>query len=680
MKILRIVLQCKVIYYCLFFVTIIYAIFSFGRDESSKFDGTENYIEGVITKINMKSTHLALELQSLEKVTVTYYSENCIQDNYRIGDIVSIVGTLEKPSHNTIPNLFDYADYLKYKQIYWIVRADSIHKIGKSNHIYYLFKNWMIDRIDTYQSANYLKTFLLGDTQGISDSVINSYQYNGISHLFSISGMHITLLSSIFLFLLKRIFSMNFSRIFSCILLFFYMLLVGCSSSIRAVIFFILLTFYKCFHIKMSTSYIFLLMICLVTLYRPFILMDVGFQYSSIISFYLLQMKKEEQRFWKKLFITSIFSFLISFPISVYYFYQVNFLSVFYNLFFVPVVSTLIFPFSLITFLFPCLDPFFCWMTKLIENISWFCSTISIGVVHFMRPSLIFIIIYYLILFFVLKNKKYCKMILAFLILFLYCAPILVVSDRVMMIDVGQGDCFLIQSKRKTVLMDTGGKFAFGTTKTDLAKDQLIPFFHSIGITKIDYLILSHGDYDHMGEAINLVNNFKVEKVIFNCGEFNDLEQDLIKVLDMMKISYYSCIKELNIGDNKLYFLNNKIYDNENDNSNVIYTEINSYKFMFMGDAGVEVEEDLIEKYNLRDIDILKVGHHGSKTSSSKTFIDEINPKFSIISVGKNNRYGHPNDNVLDNLEGSKIYRTDQDGSVMLKIKKNKLEIETCTP
>ena len=179
-----------------------------------------------------------------------------------------------------------------------------------------------------------------------------------------------------------------------------------------------------------------------------------------------------------------------------------------------------------------------------------------------------------------------------------------------------------------------------------------------------------------MGEAINLVNNFKVEKVIFNCGEFNDLEKDLINVLDKNKFPYYSCIKELNVDNNKLHFLNNKDYGNENDNSSVIYTELNNHKFLFMGDAGIEVEENLIKKYNLQDIAVIKVGHHGSKTSSSKTFIDEINPKYSIISVGNNNRYGHPNKEVLDNLVNSKIYRTDQDGSIMFKFKNKKLEIE----
>ena len=183
-----------------------------------------------------------------------------------------------------------------------------------------------------------------------------------------------------------------------------------------------------------------------------------------------------------------------------------------------------------------------------------------------------------------------------------------------------------------------------------------------------------------MGEAINLVENFKVEKVIFNCGEFNELEQELIEVLDKKKIPYYSCIIELNIDTNKLYFLNTKDYGNENDNSNVIYIELDGYKFMFMGDSGIKKEKDILDKYNISDIDVLKVGHHGSKTSSDKKFIDEIKPKYSIISVGKNNRYGHPNKEVLDTLNDSKIYRTDQDGSIMFRIKKDKLQIESCSP
>ena len=196
----------------------------------------------------------------------------------------------------------------------------------------------------------------------------------------------------------------------------------------------------------------------------------------------------------------------------------------------------------------------------------------------------------------------------------------------------------------------------------------------------IDLLVISHGDNDHIGNAKYIVENFKVEKVIFNCGEFNELEQDLIKVLEKNKIKYYSCIIELNIDNNKLYFLNSGDYGNENDNSSVIYTELNNYKILFMGDAGIEVEEDLLKKYNLKNIDVLKVGHHGSRTSSSKEFIDEVNPKYGVISVGKNNRYGHPNKEVLNNLKDTNIYRTDEDGSIMFKIKNGKLKIGACSP
>ena len=183
-----------------------------------------------------------------------------------------------------------------------------------------------------------------------------------------------------------------------------------------------------------------------------------------------------------------------------------------------------------------------------------------------------------------------------------------------------------------------------------------------------------------MGEAIYLINNFKVEKVIFNSGKYNKLEFDLIKILEKKKIPYYKNMKVLDLNGDKLYFINNELYDNENDNSIVIYTKINNYKILLMGDAGVEVEEKILEKYNLKDIDVLKVGHHGSNTSSSKIFIDSISPKYSIISAGKDNKFGHPTSEVLKTLNKSIIYRTDIEGSIMFKIKNNKLKIETCTP
>ena len=244
-------------------------------------------------------------------------------------------------------------------------------------------------------------------------------------------------------------------------------------------------------------------------------------------------------------------------------------------------------------------------------------------------------------------------------------------------IDVGQGDSILIEFpfNRGNILIDTGVNDSYS-----IIKNITIPYLKKRGIKNIEYLIISHGDYDHMGEAINLVNNFKVDNVIFNCGEYQDLEKELIKVLDKKNIKYNSCINSIDVNNNKIYFLSTREYNNENDNSNVIYFNYNNYKFLFMGDAGIKKEMDIIDKYNLSNIDFLKVGHHGSNTSSSEEFINSINPKYSLISVGKNNRYGHPKTSVLDILSNSNIYRTDIDGSIEIKFNKNGYKISTCPP
>ena len=166
-----------------------------------------------------------------------------------------------------------------------------------------------------------------------------------------------------------------------------------------------------------------------------------------------------------------------------------------------------------------------------------------------------------------------------------------------------------------------------------------------------------------------MIERIKIKNVVFNCGTYNDLEKRLIKSLDTKGINYYSCTKELNLNNYKLQFLNIDTYGNENDDSSVIYLKYNDTKFLFMGDAGIKKEKDILDKYNISDMDVLKVGHHGSKTSSSKEFIDKIKPKRSIISVGENNRYGHSHKEVLNNLDNSKIYIHTNKEASWLKLK-----------
>ena len=687
MKKLRIILQSN--YFYLFLMLFVAILLYFNACDKSKYDINDDVIIGTITSYYIDTDKLVITIFGKEKVLCNYYfkDENNTFD-YELGDKIKLFGKLKLPSNNSIFNGFNYREYLKYERINYIFDIDEIIKISNNKSIMYKLKNSIINIINKGPNKDYLHTFLLGNNKYIDKEVMESYRINGISHLFSISGMHISLLSMIILKLLKNY---KFKKEVVILFLLIYMTLTDFLPSIlRSGIFFILIYLSKKFNLNISMFKLMIILLFICVLIDPYIVYKIGFQYSYTISFYLItfnQLINKSKNKLYKLFIVSFISFIVSVPITINNFSQINVLSIFLNIFFVPIVSSIIFPLSLITFLFPSFNNLFTILINIFELLSITFSKIDNFIFIMSKISTLFIIIYYIIisitLYFLSKNKYKYIVSLMFIFVIHYNITIFNKGLEITYIDVGQGDSIFIKfpNDKSNILIDTGGKVTYGNLKNNYSVGKnIVDYLKSMGIRKLDYLIITHGDFDHMGDSLYLIDKFKVENVIFNCGEFNVLEKELIKVLDEKKIKYYSCIKELNIDNNKLYFLQTKKYDNENDNSNVIYTELNGYKFMFMGDAGVEKEKDILDKYNLANIDVLKVGHHGSKTSSSKGFIDEIDPKYGVISVGKNNRYGHPNKEVLNNLDNSKIYRTDQDGSIMFKIKNNKLKIETCSP
>ena len=687
LKKLRIILQTN--YFYLFLMLFVAILLYFNACDKSKYDINDDVIIGTITSYYIDNDKLVITIFGKEKVLCNYYfkDENNTFD-YELGDKIKLFGKLKLPSNNSIFNGFNYREYLKYERINYIFDIDEIIKISNNKSIMYKLKNSIINIINKSPNKDYLHTFLLGNNKYIDKEVMESYRINGISHLFSISGMHISLLSMIILKLLKNY---KFKKEVVILFLLIYMTLTDFLPSIlRSGIFFILIYLNKKFNLNISMFKLMIILLFICVLIDPYIVYKIGFQYSYTISFYLItfnQLINKSKNKLYKLFIVSFISFIVSVPITINNFSQINVLSIFLNIFFVPIVSSIIFPLSLITFLFPFFNNLFAILINIFELLSITFSKIDNFIFIMSKISTLFIIIYYIIisitLYFLSKNKYKYIVSLMFIFVIHYNITIFNKGLEITYIDVGQGDSIFIKfpNDKSNILIDTGGKVTYGNLKNNYSVGKnIVDYLKSMGIRKLDYLIITHGDFDHMGDSLYLIDKFKVENVIFNCGEFNVLEKELIKVLDEKKIKYYSCIKELNIDNNKLYFLQTKKYDNENDNSNVIYTEFNGYKFMFMGDAGVEKEKDILDKYNLANIDVLKVGHHGSKTSSSKGFIDEIKPKYAIISVGKNNRYGHPNIEVLNNLYNSKIYRTDQDGSIMFKIKNNKLKIETCSP
>lgn len=664
----------------------------------SKYEANETEFILNILEYKIDGNKLSLTLKGKEKIKGIYYikteeEKEWLEKNLELEGTLKIKGTLKVPNNNTVPNLFNYKKYLYFNKIYYLLEINELKIDKKTDNILYKIKNYAYLRASKIKYNKYIYAYILGTTDNLEENIIDSYRTNGISHLFALSGLHVGIFSLILMKILSKLkIKKVYNYLFIFIILLMFAFITGFSPSIlRSILLFFLLGINKIYNLNIRTINILYLTFSIIVFVNPFIIFQIGFILSFITTFFLILTSYliENKNYLQSLLIVSAISFISSLGVSIYFFGSINPMGIILNLIFVPLVSFIIFPLSLIVYIFPVLSNILNILTNIMENLSLFLTKVKLEI-YFPATNISSIIIYYICLtiLFKTRNKKII-FIIFFILMSWKVYPYFKNETSIYFIDVGQGDsCLLVTPHAsKAILIDTGGKISYNKEKWmrhskeyQISTDTLIPFMRSIGVYKLDYCFLTHGDYDHMGEAINLVENFKVEKVIFNCGEFNELEQDLIKVLDKKKIPYYSCIKELNIDDNKLYFLNNKDYGNENDNSSVIYTELNNHKFLFMGDAGVGVEEDLIKKYNLQDIDVLKVGHHGSKTSSGEEFIDEINPKYSIISVGKNNRYGHPNDSVLDNLYDSKIYRTDQDGSIMFKLKNNKLEIETCTP
>ena len=582
------------------------------------------------------------------KIVINNYQVICKdKTNINIGSTIKVNGRVKKPSSNTNFNLFNYKNYLLSKKIDYLFYADSIKIIKNSNS----FKNKFINYVNSINNP-ILSTLILGDNR-IDEDEYEKIKTNGISHLFAISGMHISFISLTLLLILNKISKrkkLNY-LIVSSILIFYAYLTTMSASIIRSVLLFVLMV------TKFKTIDLLFYLFLMFLIYNPFYIYDLGFLYSFVNSFFLLYFKPDS------LLKTSIIAFLSTFLITVNSTNQVNILSPFLNLFYVPFITYIIFPLCFIVLLIPKLNfilNFFIGILNYSNKIFYKYKLIFI----FKTLSPLLIIFYYILLILYLKRKLNYMFYLTFIVLYFRFNIYPVVN----ILDVGQGDSALIELPffQGNIMIDTGG-----SQYSDINKYVITPFLKSRGIKKIDYLILTHGDYDHMGASHELIKSYNVGKIIINSYEDNELEKKLKNVYHFNK-------NTLKINNYTFYFLNTANRD-ENEDSLIIYTKLNNYKFLFMGDASVSNEEYLLNTYNLNNIDFLKVGHHGSNTSSSKKFIDAIKPNNSLISVGKNNFYGHPSKEILNNLKNSNIYRTDINGGIEIVLYNKKYQIKTCT-
>ena len=651
MKKLKTILQSNYFLYAILILTGLITIIRINIEPKTTYNLNTNQVTGVILSSKIKENKLTLIVKGKDKIQGIYYFKTAEEKkNYKkelmVGKTVTITGQMILPNTPTTKNLFNYKEYLRKEKIYLIMKIDKIKKQQRKIPIFYKIKN----KIEKRASNPYIKSFLLGDQSEIKVEVKESYQRNGISHLLAISGMQFIIIEEFLLKLLKKLplkNKTNFKIVIFFLLLYLSILNIT-ASILRGILFYILFSLNRHWNLNLDKKIVISIAITITLLINPYYIYEIGFWYSYIISIGLMYFMKEEISYLKTLIKSSMLAFLLSIPISLYYFYEINITSIIYNLFYIPLINIIIFPSSIITFVFPVIEPLYNILIKLLETSSLYLNNISFGKLIFAKIPIVFYIIELGIILLLLNTRKKKLILLLIIILGIhYYGPSIYQKDFIKFIDVGQGDSVLIYSKGKSALIDTGGKVDYDEKESSsISKYTTIPLLKSLGIKKLNYIFLTHGDNDHAGETIYLEKNFQVINIYLNQGEEQELEQKIKK--EIKKIKKVKQEEVFQVGNFTLHQINKK-WENENTGSSVFYVKHPKLTALLLGDATIKTEEYLQKNYNLK-VDVLKVGHHGSATSTSLSFLKEATPRLAIISVGENNRYHHPSRKVIERL------------------------------
>lgn len=682
MKRLKTILHCNGLFYLLCIITVVLTLIRIEIDIPRSYDLGTKKVVGEVLEYDIDGDYLKLTIDANEKLIGRYYFKTKAEKELFIKsvdvyDTLRLNGELEEAEGSKDIYSFDYKQYLKSKNINYIIKIDKITLISKEKSFFKGIKCFLLKR----NSNPYIKAFIFGNNKSIITDVMSSYQEIGISHLFAISGMHIGLLTLVISKLLMKLnIKEKYIFIIISLFLFFYLFITGVSPSIlRAIFFYLFFSINKIYNFNIKGVNIFLLIFSISLLVNPYYIHEVSFLYSYTISFSILLVgnKINNGSYFKRLFLTSLISFIVSFPITIYFFNQINILSVFYNMLFVPFISMIVFPLSIITYIIPFFEPISNVFISLMEFLALKFNSISFSKLIFPSLPRYYYILYIVgvVIFIYFYNKKIISVLpILLLALFNYLYPVFFNQNYLMFLDVGQGDSILIHSKDKTMLVDTGGVINYSREKWQERKNKksltnyvTIPVLKKLGIRKIDYLVLTHGDFDHMGEALKLIKQYRVEDIYLNQGNFNLLEK---KVIKKYRHVYQIREKEEIVLGNINIVQINKEFSDENDSSSILLMYYKNKKILLTGDASKKSEEYILNKYNIGKIDVLKIGHHGSKTSTSDELLKELRPSLAIISCGKNNRFNHPHKETIDKLKEYRIkyLRTDISGTIRIDL------------
>lgn len=557
------------------------------------------------------------------------------KDNqYEVGDIIKVNSKVSEVKVTSYESQFNFEDYLKSKGIRYSLSSYGIEMISPSLIRANTLRKNFLSNFDEETKAM-LDSLLFGVAH-YETSFYKTLSSLNVVFLFSVSGIYFSFLITAFKFVLRKITkNENVIDFLPLVMLlpysFFLFRKIGV---IRATLLYILrLINKKAWKYRFKNIELVSLTGITLLLFDYNLAYQAGFYIgeflSIMIAFFPAIKDRNKEKKWS-VFLTPIFIYLFLLPLS-------SLDKAEFHLFY-PIFTFLLFPvneifllISLISFytvpfthVLPVLGKGMHYIYLFLDKFDLMMPTGDFSPYYIAFYYVMFFIIYYLVE--AKKANKYIPLTIGtFISIILNFVPLRhYLINAIYFINVGQGDSILIKNKEHAVMIDTGGNISF-----DMASETLIPFLKKKQVYKLDALITTHDDYDHSGAKDSLMANFPVDNYLKDTSDFP-----------------YS------VGD--LYFdnLNKMESDDENDSSLVFNLDFMNKKWLFTGDASIEVEKNLLKTYpkEVLDADILKVGHHGSKTSTSEEFLKVVSPYETIISAGKKNKYGHPNQEVIDLL------------------------------
>lgn len=640
----------------------------------------------------------------------------------KFGYKIKFVGEYIRPTKRRNYQGFDYSLYLKTQKLYGTFESSN-YSILSTNCCGYVekivnsfkesTKRILRDNLDK-DLAELCIGILIGDRGNLEDKIEEDFKKSNLTHMLAVSGSHFVYIISCIKYLEKVFKWRNFNNVLTIIIIILFMELTGNTASVvRSGIMAIMLILAKVFHRKSDVWTNMAVSVIASLVYNPYTIFDIGFELSyggvmGIVIFYDKVKAGIERTFLKRFKKRKILQYieegasvtisanLVIIPIMMYNFNTISFSFIISNLLAGGLLGIIVILGFLLVFLSlmlgKTLSIFFYilnFLLKALTKIAEVCSKLPFSYIYVPTPKIlgIFIFYYYLFRYMLRKSVRFNNMkvravILVLLIIFNLGYPILSskrIGLEINFIDVGQGDCTLIRANGKSILVDAGG--SKDEKSFDVGKNTVFPYLLDRGIVSLDYVIVSHFDSDHCQGFNFILKNMKVKTaIICNIGQESEEYNHFVRLAkeNKTKIRYVQKGSIIKLGKNKIIEIlypdkNEKINDNAKNNNAIVFKLTwNKFSMLFTGDIEEKAERKILEMYKNKEeklkSNILKVAHHGSKSSTMQEFLEIVKPSLALIGVGENNNFGHPNDMVLNRLEqsGCKTYRTDMLGEITI--------------